>query len=291
MLGQQVTRVFSRKGIRFRTSENDGPASTSFRFNGQEASEVARLLRIREGEYVVNCVGWIPQKASGSEAEDAKTADVVNRGLPEVLEALSQDYGIRVLQVATDCVFSGDRGPYFEDSPHDATDLYGKSKIRGELLQPSAMIIRSSIIGPDARSNAGLLAWFLSRPSDARVVGFDNHLWNGVSTLALAKLFASIIQTNSFMPGLWHWVPSGYVSKFDLLELFHSNLPATASVTQGLGDFSSDRRLGTNDLAVNLELWELAGYLQAPSITHLVDEMLKDLEENWPDIHMRSQSG
>lgn len=288
MLGQQITRVFSREGISFRVSDGETAPDARFRFNGQEGSELARLLEIRGGEYVVNCVGWIPQKASGLEEQDANAADLVNCGLPEALEGLSRDYGIKVLQVATDCVFSGGGGPYFESSPLDATDIYGTSKINGELRQPSAMRIRSSIIGPDMSSNSGLFSWFRSKPTESTVTGFDNHLWNGVSTLALAKLFSSIIHSGSFAPGLRHWVPSGHVSKFDLLELFHSHLPVTASVTKGHGHSSADRRLATNDLQANRELWRLAGYQNVPTIPDLVGEMIRDFDENWQSHHLRN---
>ena len=40
---------------------------------------------------------------------------------------------LKVIQIATDCVFDGLKGNYTEDDKHNAIDVYGKTKSLGEV--------------------------------------------------------------------------------------------------------------------------------------------------------------
>jgi dTDP-4-dehydrorhamnose reductase len=68
------------------------------------------------------------------------------------LAIFAEDSGAKVIQIATDCVFSGSNGSYLETDPHDATDVYGKTKSDGEIESSAVMQLRCSIIG---RENKG----------------------------------------------------------------------------------------------------------------------------------------
>lgn len=39
---------------------------------------------------------------------------------------------MHLIQIATDCVYSGKKGDYLESDLHDPTDVYGKTKSLGE---------------------------------------------------------------------------------------------------------------------------------------------------------------
>ena len=99
-----------------------------------------------------------------------------------------------MIQIATDCVYSGKTGGYNEDSLHDALDAYGKTKSLGEVRSSTFLNIRSSIIGPEINHKVLLLEWFLKQPKGAVLNGFSNHLWNGVTTLQFAELCLTIIK-------------------------------------------------------------------------------------------------
>ena len=94
---------------------------------------------------------------------------------------------IYFIHISTDCVFSGKDGNYDELGMSDAEDLYGKSKIVGEILGNNKSVIRSSIIGPEQGSGRSLLNWFLNNESH-ELSGYRNHLWNGVTTLNLSLI-------------------------------------------------------------------------------------------------------
>jgi dTDP-4-dehydrorhamnose reductase len=192
-----------------------------------------------------------------------------------VLEQLAKKMAVRVLQVATDCVFDGSTGKYLESDTPNAGDVYGKSKIAGEQSQPSAMRIRCSIIGQDRNSSAGLFSWYKSQPKDSFVTGYANHFWNGVTTTALAKLFLGIIREGEFQSGLQHWIPLDSVSKLELLSDFRNLLGGNAAtVLSGEGESAVNRTLSTSNPLKSERYWDLAGYEKVPSVSALVRDLV-----------------
>lgn len=277
MLGQEVVKTFSREAEPFNAYSRTGGKSERFTFTGQAPRELATQLSIHPGDFVINCIGWIPQVASGDNRVDSANAMLLNIQLPEALEGLAKEYGAKVLQVATDCVFIGSTGDYSESSSMDATELYGLSKIQGELKQPSAMRIRASIVGPDANSASGLFSWFLSQGHQRSVIGFTNHIWNGVTTAALSKLFLGICRGGEFQSGCFHWVPRGKATKYELLSWFQEGLRLESpAISSGLGPSKVDRTLTTNRPDINEHLWALAGYSEVPSVRSLIGDLTRD---------------
>ncbi|MFW6243405.1 MAG: LAGLIDADG family homing endonuclease, partial [bacterium] len=116
---------------------------------------------------------------------------------------------------AHNCVFDGLLGRYTEESLHNATDVYGKSKSLGE--PKNATVIRTSIIGEEIGQNRSLVEWIKSN-KDKEVRGYMNHFWNGVTCLQFAKICKNIIDNNNYWNGVKH-VYSNTVSKFDLVNM------------------------------------------------------------------------
>ena len=274
MLGQEVARVLTEEKIPFSAFSKRANSKNYFDFQGQDAKELIRQLSLTDEAYVINCIGWIPQRASGDSGVDKANAWKLNVRLPAQLEEISGQMGLRVLQVATDCVFDGTVGNYLETDEHNAQDLYGTSKREGELLQPSAMRIRASIIGQDLNSNAGLFSWYKSQASDGFVTGYTNQIWNGVTTRALSKLFIGIIVNNAFRAGVQHWIPNNSVSKFTLLSHFKELVGKSgADVKPGESSNYVDRTLATKFPENSERYWRLAGYRMVPSVAELIGDL------------------
>ncbi len=214
----------------------------------------------------------------------------VNALLPYELAEICHETGARMIHVTTDCVFSGAGGRggaynhYRERDVHDSSNFYGRTKSMGEVLHDKRVLnLRCSIVGPEPRiPGKGLLGWFLSHPRTNPILGFGDHLWNGVTTLALAKVIQGIVLNAddlkfASLPRIHHLVPKGEVSKAALLELFaaHFGKPSKIEVHNVGG---VDRTLGTSHPDLNKRLWRLAGYGKPPRI----EEMIRELSR-WVD--------
>jgi dTDP-4-dehydrorhamnose reductase len=165
-------------------------------------------------DVVINCVGLVKQLAH---AEDPIAAISVNALLPHQLLRRCEATGARLVHISTDCVFSGTRGMYREDDAPDAEDLYGRSKLLGEVGGPRAVTLRTSIVGPELGTAHGLLGWFLSQRGPVK--GYRRAIFSGLSTVELARVIRDHVIPRDDIRGLHH-VSAAPISKLDLLRLF-----------------------------------------------------------------------
>jgi dTDP-4-dehydrorhamnose reductase len=164
-------------------------------------------------DVVINCIGLIKQRA---EAEDPLQALGINALLPHRLARLCQLANARLVQISTDCVFSGRKGNYLESDEADAQDLYGRSKLLGEVDYPHAITIRTSIIGHELSGAFGLVGWFLSQRGNVK--GYTRAIFSGLPTCELARVIRDHVLPRPELHGLYH-VSAAPVSKYDLLRL------------------------------------------------------------------------
>jgi dTDP-4-dehydrorhamnose reductase len=165
-------------------------------------------------DIVTNCIGVVKQLAAAAEV---LTAVPINALLPHRLSQLCGMTGARLVHVSTDCVFSGRNGGYRESDVPDAGDLYGTSKLWGEVHDRHAITLRTSIIGPELNSARGLLGWFLSQTSSMR--GFRRAKFSGLPTVELSRLVRDLVLPRPDLSGLYH-VSTHAIDKDSLLRLF-----------------------------------------------------------------------
>ena len=174
---------------------------------------------IDESKYdtVINCIGILNQYAEQNKA----LATFLNSYFPHFLAEVTAKTETQVIQMSTDCVFSGKRGGYTEDDFRDGETFYDRSKALGELEDDKNITLRNSIVGPDINSNGiGLLNWFMHQ--NGEINGFTKAMWTGQTTLQLAKTMEAAAKEKAH--GLFNTVPDYSISKYDLLQLFNKYL-------------------------------------------------------------------
>ena len=179
---------------------------------GYESLE-AILTKIRP-DFVINSIGLTKHLAS----ETSDSYLFPNILVPLLLKRLKSRLPFSLIQVSSDCVFSGSDAPYRDDAQPDALDNYGATKAIAEtILEADAMILRTSTVGHELASNHGLVDWFLNQTGS--VNGYKRAFFNGVTTLTLAKLIHKIIiSKDGFQTGIYN-VASERISKYDFLCL------------------------------------------------------------------------
>lgn len=212
---------------------------------------------IGEVDGVVNAVGVIKPYSTINPAVTL----FINGAFPHLLAA---QYGSKLIQITTDCAFSGIEGaPYTEESPKSPNDLYGLSKSIGEPIDQS-LVLRTSIIGPEIHGFVSLISWFKQQEGKT-IKGFTNHFWNGITTRQFGKICNEIISNRGHYPktGLYH-IFSNDVSKFDMVQAFKEKYGTQVTIEAAAPD-PVDRRLGT--------VKELCKKLNIPTFI----EMLKEI--------------
>ena len=278
MLGATVSHVLSRQlqlkvtaaARAPRPAVDDSPSLVAFDALRDSLDE---LLDRDSFEWIVNAVGVLKPRIDVYDPASIQNAIAVNAVFPHRLATAAASRTQRVIQIETDGVFSGSRGPYDESSPHDATDIYGKTKSLGETPAPNVVHLRCSIVGVKRPPALSLLGWALSAPTGARLPGYTNHRWNGITTLQFARLCGAIIG-GADVPAPQHVVPADTVSKADLLGYAVAAFGRTdLKVGAEPGPEPVDRTLATIHREANERLWTLAGYDRPPTIREMVSEL------------------
>ena len=204
------------------------------------ASADALLARVRP-EVVINAAGIVKQRSA---AKDAIPSITVNSLWPHLVAAAAARYGARMIHVSTDCVFSGAKGMYTEEDPPDDADLYGRSKLLGEVVdRDNAVTLRTSIIGWQLGEPTGLVGWFAAHRTEP-LKGFRKAVFSGLTTRVLTEVIRDVVMPDPSLSGLWH-VSAKPIDKFALLSQLADHLGWTIDLTpvdQPVIDRSLDSR-------------------------------------------------
>lgn len=273
MLGHMTANVLKSEGLEVRTTARKGSHSADFEFDA-ESGQIGPILQETKPRYIVNSIGIIKPHIVDTDQASVLTAIRVNSIFPHDLATEARKVGAHVVQIATDCVYDGTRSYYDESSPHNPTDVYGKTKSLGEVPSENVLHLRASIIGPESGRSTSLWEWVRNAAPNSELNGYTNHLWNGVTTYHFAKVCAGLIARGATESGVRHLIPGNDITKANLVRAI-----ANASGRKDLvvNDFEAhpavDRTLATNFPEFSRSLWASAGYLEPPTVEHMVKEI------------------
>ena len=173
-------------------------------------------------EIVINCIGVIKQL---KEAHDPILSITVNSLFPHILARKCQETGCRLIHISTDCVFSGKKGNYSENDIPDPVDIYGRSKLLGEVDHDNVLTLRTSLIGRELRGKYSLLEWFLAQKGTVK--GYKRAIFSGFTTYAFTDILKELIDKYPQLNGVYH-VASESINKYKLLvrlkDVFQKNI-------------------------------------------------------------------
>lgn len=183
MLGHMVYRYLK--------DQNFNISIINSRFPSKEFKHQVKSFK---GDFIINCIGAIPQKTSIFD---------INTKLPIWL---SNNIKTKIIHPGTDCEIDDDN--------------YGisKQKAKEYIINKSknTKILKASIIGPEINSKNSLFEWFIN--SEKEVKGYTRAMWSGVTTLEWAKQCLNMINNwDSYEKE--NIIESTCLSKYDLLNL------------------------------------------------------------------------
>ena len=201
---------------------------------------------------VINCAGLVKQRqCSASEMMQ------VNAVGPHLLAEACDAANARLIQVSTDCVFSG-YGPHVEADSVDPEDAYARSKFAGEVTRHPHLTVRTSFVGFGPH---GLIAR-LQHPNVIEHAS-DYMLWNGHTVGTIANVLITLAEHDEVV-GLLH-IPGDEQTRWQLCNRLKSryNLPATVERDD---KYFADRRLWSHQ-------WKVLRLLDLPSFATQLEQM------------------
>jgi dTDP-4-dehydrorhamnose reductase len=276
MLGSAVADALQEKGHEVITASRS--AGIKFDAVNLDTEKLLTAASLQKGDFVINCVGLTKSRIDESSMASRSLAVKLNIDFPNDLAKAAEKFGVKIIQVATDCVFSGLAGGYSEGSAHDPLDVYGKTKSLGEVPSENVMHLRCSLVGPEIGRSSLFFEWVRNQPREAKISGYTNHVWNGLSSRAFGKVVAGIVREDLFSAGVQHLVPADRVTKDALVRMELAALGRNdVSVQRLAADIAVDRTLRTENSKQNSELFLAAGYSEIPTIEQMVLEACENL--------------
>lgn len=213
-------------------------------------------------DVIINAIGIIKQI---KDKESTLDYLYVNSLFPHLLCQLFVNQ-CQIINVSTDCVFDGQKGMYNESDLAIPTDIYGMSKVLGEIYDNENVItIRTSIIGHELKTKRGLLEWFLNN-KDKEVGGYTKAIYSGFTVIELENIISKCLIGKDLF-GLCQ-LSSTPISKYDLLKIIKEIYSINIDIKED-PNFILDRSLDSSTEKKLIEYKE-------PSWNYMIEEMHRD---------------
>jgi dTDP-4-dehydrorhamnose reductase len=232
--------------------------------NVRNQKEFIDTIKSISPDVIINCIGILIEGAN----KDPENAVFINAYMPHVLMNLSNELGSKLIHISTDCVFSGEKkAPYQELDFKDGKDTYAKTKSLGEIINENHLTLRTSVIGPELKTDGEeLFHWFMSQSGE--INGFTKAIWSGVTTLMLAKVVDWAIENK--ITGLYHVTNNKSIDKYTLLSLIKKYTKKDISITPIKGKELNKSFIDTrNELDFTIPDYEM-----------MVKEMIQMMRQN-----------
>jgi dTDP-4-dehydrorhamnose reductase len=185
-----------------------------YKVDFEKSRNLRKVFKMIKPNLIINCIGVVKQVLNKNMNSEIIR---INSFLPHhLLELANENNKIRFIHFSTDCVFSGLKGNYSEDDVTDAKDIYGASKMLGEVNYPNSITLRTSIIGHELNTKYSLLNWFLSQKKSIK--GYKNAIFSGLTALEIARALEKYIIPKKKIKGIYH-LSGKPISKYDLLYI------------------------------------------------------------------------
>ena len=215
---------------------------------------------------IINCVGVTIRRGINT---NKNNTELLNSKLPHKLNEWVEKNQKKLIHFSSDCVFSGEKGNYFDNSTPDADDIYGLSKSHGEVKSNNTLTIRCSIIGREIFNHTELFEWLYSM-KNKKIEGYKNVIYSGVTSTWMGKTINHIIKNKIELNGIYN-ISSIPISKHDLLvklsDIFNLNV-----------DISLNSNIKSNKVLISKKFTEITG-INSPNWSDLIVDFKADSDK------------
>jgi len=213
MLGTELVELCNKQGVSYVGTDREVSILEPLALESFLASLVDKG---QKPDWIINCAAYT---AVDKAEDEPKRCYALNAQGPQNIGRVAQAFGVRVLHVSTDYVFSGDgTRPYREDDSIAPQSVYGKTKADGEalLLQEctNAIIVRTAWLYGQYGPNFVVTMLKLMNSRDSIGVVADQK---GSPTWArdLGAAILTIVGTPRAIAGIYHFTDEGEISWYE----------------------------------------------------------------------------
>jgi dTDP-4-dehydrorhamnose reductase len=180
-----------------------------------DAAAVDSMLQDFLPAVIINAAAFTRVDDAEAKPEAAARANAIG---PAVLAAACRSRGVRLTHVSTDYVFDGEQSrPYAPDAPPNPLNVYGKTKLEGELAVTRALSAHSTVVRTSwvyAANGRNFFTTMLNlMRSRSRLTVVCDQIGAPTSAAGLARVLWAL--SLSELSGTYNWCDSGVASWYD----------------------------------------------------------------------------
>lgn len=201
-----------------------------------DKDKVTKAIFEAKPDVVINCAAIT--NVDGCET-NRDLAFRVNADGAEIVAKAAAEADARLIHISTDYVFDGTgKEPYKETDPTCPNNVYGKSKLQGELRVQAACkehyILRTAwLYGPNGNNFVKAMLKLAAENGEVSVV--TDQVGNPTSTFELIRIMDAVLKTDKF--GIYHATCEGVCS----WNAFAREIFKFAGVDVKVNDVTSDQ--------------------------------------------------
>lgn len=181
-----------------------------------KTEEIIANFNSLQPNIVINCAAYT---AVDKAEQDQETANAINHLAIATLATLCQESGAKLIHVSTDYVFDGTSPvAYKEDDKPNPKSVYGVTKLAGEIACsqkcPQSIIIRTAWVYSEFGNNFVKTMLRLMTEKDTLNV-VNDQIGSPTYAADLAQVILTILDSNKWEPGIYHYSNAGEISWFD----------------------------------------------------------------------------
>jgi len=177
---------------------------------------ITRYLNINKPDIIINAGAYTAVDKAESEKE---LSEQVNHYSVDIISKWSTKNNAKLIHISTDYVFDGKSNtPYKENDPTSPINWYGETKLRSEKTikdnATDAVVIRTSWVYSEYGNNfVKTMLRLMNKYEEISVV--DDQIGTPTYALDLARVLINIIESKSWVPGVFHYSNEGKISWYD----------------------------------------------------------------------------
>lgn len=195
---------------------------------------VTDMVRYFRPDWVINAAAYTSVDRAETESD---LAFAINRdGAANIARAVVEA-NTRMIHISTDFVFDGDQArPYLPDDTVNPVNVYGESKLAGELasqeiLGDGLLILRTAwVYAPHGHNFLTTMLRLLNEKDEVKVI--EDQVGTPTSSYSLARTILAAIANE--VTGIHHWTDAGVASWYDFACSIREQV-----INSSLSDYSS----------------------------------------------------
>ena len=199
------------------------PDVKAIRMDASSKDSIQNSISSVRPDYVVHCAA--ETRVDFCE-ENTVYALAINTAGTKTLSKICQKFGAKLIYISTDSVYEGSGNNYTEADIPNPVNVYGKSKLYGEIAVKkhayNHLIFRTNIYGWNLRPKPSLSEWILeqARNGSEKIPGFTDIVFSPIIVNDLANIIDQSIKQD--LCGTYNAGAMDSCSKYDFARMICS---------------------------------------------------------------------